>query len=171
MAVFHQQERKGIIERFVTVPEDFTKHIWIPHRPVFKTDEQTTTMIRSVFNCSQKANGKYSLNEAAYPGKNLMVDMLEFLLLFRTNKYVLLEDIRKAFLMINFGSLEDRNRFCFSMEEGNELVCFGYTTIIFGFNASPFYFEFHNKTPRKQVSSDNCIDMLKKDFYVDFVLF
>ena len=69
MKVFHQQEREGIIERFEVVPEDFTKHIWIPYRPVFKTDEQTTAKIGSVFNCFQKANGKYSLNEAAYPGK------------------------------------------------------------------------------------------------------
>ena len=75
--VFHQQKREGIIERFEVVPEDFTKHIWIPHGPVFKTDGQTTTKIRPVSNCSLKANGKYSLNEAAYPGINLMEDMLE----------------------------------------------------------------------------------------------
>ena len=61
--VFHQQEREGIIERFEVV------HI---RRPVFKTDEQTTTKIRPEFNCSVKANGKYSLNEAAYPGINLI---------------------------------------------------------------------------------------------------
>ena len=71
MEVFHQQECEGIIERFEVVPEDFTKDIWIPHRPIFKTDKQTTSKIRTVFNCSLKANGKYSLNEAAYPGINL----------------------------------------------------------------------------------------------------
>ena len=49
MKVSHQQERDGIIESFEVVPEDFTKHIWIPHRSVFKTDEQTTTNIRPVF--------------------------------------------------------------------------------------------------------------------------
>ena len=54
MKVFYQQEREGIIERFEVVTEDFTKHIWIPHRPVFKTEEQTTTKIRPVFNCSVK---------------------------------------------------------------------------------------------------------------------
>ena len=117
MEIFHQQEHEGIIERFEVVPEDFTKHIWIPHRRVFKTDEQTTTKIKLVFDCSLKANGKYSLNEAAYPGINLTEDMLELLLLFRTNKYVMLADIRKAFLMIKLGSLEDRNRFCFFMKE------------------------------------------------------
>ena len=116
MEVFHQQEHKGIIERFEVVPEDFTKHIWIPHRPIFKTNEQTTTKIRPVFNYSLKANGKYSLNETAYPGMNLMGDMLELLLIFRTNKYVMFADTRKAFLMFKLGSLEDRNRFCFFMK-------------------------------------------------------
>ena len=76
-------------------------------------DEQTTTKIRPVFNFSLKTNAKYSLNEAAYPGINLMGDMLELLLLFRSDKYVMLADIRKAFLMIKIGSIEDRNRFCF----------------------------------------------------------
>ena len=111
--VFHQQEREGIIERFEVAPEDFSKYIWIHHRPVFKMDEQTTSKIRPVFNCSLKTNRKYSLNEAAYPGINLMGDMLDLLLLFRSNKYVMLADIRKAFLMIKIGSIEDRNRFCF----------------------------------------------------------
>ena len=83
MEVFHLQEREGIIERFKVVTEDFTKHIWIPHRPVFKTVEKTTIKIRPVFNCSLKANGKYSLNEASYPGINLMGDIPELLLLFK----------------------------------------------------------------------------------------
>ena len=100
MQVFHQQEREDIIERFQVEPEDFTKIIWIPHRPVFKTEEQTITKIRPVFNCSLKANGKYSQNEAAYRGINLMGNMLELLLLFRTNKYVMLADMRKAFRII-----------------------------------------------------------------------
>ena len=68
MEVFHQLEREGIIERFEVVPQDFIKHIWIPHRLVFKTEEQTTTKIWPVFNWSLKANGKKHLNEDAYPG-------------------------------------------------------------------------------------------------------
>ena len=160
MEVFHQQEREGIIERFEVVLEDFTKHIWIPHRPVFKTDEQTTTKIRPVFHCFLKANGKYSLNEAAYPGINLMGNMLESLLLFRTNKYVMLAYIRKACLMIKLESLEDRNRFCFF-----KLVCFRYTTIIFGFNVSLFILNFIIKHHASSPPITVLISFLK--FYVD----
>ena len=104
MEVFHQLESEGIIERFEVVLEDFTKHICIPHRPVFKTDEQTTTKIRPVFDCSLKANGKYSLNESAYPGINIMGDMLALLQLLRIIKSLMLGDIIKAFLMIKLGS-------------------------------------------------------------------
>ena len=89
-----------------------------------------------------------------------MGDMQELLLLFRTNKYVMLAD------MIKLGSLEDRNRFCFIMKKGNKLVCFRYTTIIFSFNASPFILNFIIKNHVNKFPVDNCTDMLKK-FYVD----
>lgn len=135
--VFREQEEEGIIERIHVTPDNFKDYIWIPHRPVFKTEDQTTTKIRPVFNCSLKTKTGYSLNEAAYPGINLMGDMLKLLLLFRSNKYVLLADIRKAFLMIRLSLEEDKNRFCFFMKEGSRLVCFRYNTLLFGFNSSP----------------------------------
>ena len=159
MEIFHQQECEGIIERFEVVLEDFTKHTWIPHRPVFKTD---TTKTRPVFNYTLKANGKYSLNEAAYLGINLMGDILELLLLFRINKHVTLADICKAFLMIKLRSLEDHNGFCFFMKEGNKLVCFRYPTIIFGFNASPFILNLIIKNHANKFPADNCTHVLKK---------
>ena len=87
---FYQQGREGIIERIEVSPDKFSKYIWIPHRPVIKMDEQSTTKIRPVFNCSLKTRGSCSLNEASHPGIKLINDMLNLLLLFRTNKYVLL---------------------------------------------------------------------------------
>ena len=88
-----------------------------------------------------------------------MGDMVKLLLLFRTNKYVMLVDIHEAFLMIKLESLEGCNRFCSFMREGNKLVCFRYATIIFGFNVIlNFMIKHHaNKFP-----ADNCTDMLKK---------
>ena len=145
----------------------FTRHNWIPYWPVFKTEEQSTTKIRPVFNCSQKAYRKYSLNETVYSGINLMGDMLELLLQFRTNKCVMLADICKVFLMIKIGSFEDSNWFCLFMKEGNKLVCFRYITIIFGFNASPFILNFIIKCHAYKFPTNNCTDMLKKNFYVD----
>ena len=70
-------------------------------------------------------------------------------------------DIRKAFLMIKLWSLKDRNRFCFFMKEWNKLVWFRYTTIIFGFNVSPFILNFIIKHIANKLPADNCTDMLK----------
>ena len=103
-----------MIEAFFCPPSDFNKYIWIPHRPVFKEDEQSTFKMRPVFNCSLKSNKeKLSLNEASYQGVNIMQNMLNLIMLFRTNKYVLLGDLRKAFLQIRLKNLADRNIFYF----------------------------------------------------------
>ena len=48
LAVFREQEREGIIERILVDPKDFKDYVWIPHRPVFKTEEQATTKFRPV---------------------------------------------------------------------------------------------------------------------------
>ena len=164
---FYQQERAGIIERIEVSPGKFSEYIWIPYRPVIKMDEQSTTKIRPVFNCSLKTRGTCSLNEASYPGINLINDMLKLLLLFRTNKYVLLADIRKAFLMIKLNSEKDKNRFCFFLKEGDKIICFRYSTLIFRFNASPFIFLYVLKHHAQQFPGDPCTQMLKNNFYMD----
>ena len=84
--VFYQLESEGIIERIKVNPSEFSYYDWIPHKPVIKLDTQVTTKIRPVFNCSLKNKRSCSLNEAAYPGINLLGDMLRLLLLFKTNK-------------------------------------------------------------------------------------
>ena len=93
--VFFQQEKDGIIKRLKIKLEEFGKFIWIPHRLVTKNTEQVTTKIRIVFNCSLKTHCNNSLNEAAYPGNNLINDLSEILLKFRTNKFIMLGDIKK----------------------------------------------------------------------------
>ena len=47
--VFEQQESLGIIE---PVNQKVPDQIWIPHRPVIRTEANVTTKIRPVFNCS-----------------------------------------------------------------------------------------------------------------------
>ena len=167
LKVFKQQEAEHIIEKIDVDPKDYHKFLWIPHRPVFKTDEQSSTKIRPVFNCSLKTKGCPSINEASYGGINIMADMLELLMLFRTNRYSLLGDLRKAFLMIKLKSLRDKNRFCFFVKEGNKLVCYRYTTIIFGFNASPFILNYVLKHFASSFPDDDCTKMLNSCFFVD----
>ena len=120
--VFDKQLETGIIEEIEVSPQDYENYTWIPHRPVIKTEEQITTKIRPVFNCSLKtAKDSPSLNEAAYPGIDLMSSLLKLMLAFRTNKYTMLSDIKQAFLMIRLKNEFDKNRFCcFFLEEGKQ---------------------------------------------------
>ena len=67
----------------------------------------------------------------------------------------MLTDIRKAFLMIRLNPEKDKNRFCIFLKAGNELICFRYTTLIFGFNASPFIQNFILKHHAERFPADS----------------
>ena len=105
--------------------------VFIPHRPVIKLDDLTTTKIRPVFNCSLKVGKSPSLNEAAFPGIDLMNNLLSLLLYFRTNNYVVLADNMKAFLQIRLSAEEGRNRFCVFRKIDGRYNPYRYNTMIF----------------------------------------
>ena len=42
----------------------------------------------------------------------------------------MLADIRKAFLMIRLNSEKDKNRFCFFLKEGEELIWININTLL-----------------------------------------
>ena len=165
--VFAKQLSDNIIEKIDVDPESFHKHVWIPHRPIVRTDPNITTKIRPVFNCSLKVNDKPSLNEAAYAGVNLMADLTKLVLYFRSNRYVMLGDIKQAFLQIELTHEEDKNRFSFFMIENDRLVAYRYRTIIFGFNASPFILNYVIKHHASKYPDDECTRILLSNFYVD----
>ena len=73
--VFESYLREGIIEKINVSPSDFHKFTWVPHRPVVKTAEQITTKIRPVFNCSLRTGNCPSLNQASYPGVDLLASL------------------------------------------------------------------------------------------------
>ena len=165
--VFYQQLQEGIIERIQVSYRDLDNFVWIPHRPVIKADTQVTTKIRPVFNCSLKVDGAPSLNEAAYAGINLMGDIVKLSLYFRSNKKVLISDIKQAFLQIRLSREEDKNKFCFFMQEGEQIVAYRYCSILFGFNASPFILNFVLKHHAELFPEDEAAFFLKSNFYVD----
>ena len=96
--IFDNQLEDGIIEEIKVHPSNYNNYTWIPHRPVIRIAEQVSTKIRPVFNCSLKTNKELpSINEAAYTGIDLMGSILKLLFYLRTNKYVMLSDIKQAF--------------------------------------------------------------------------
>ena len=166
--VFDEQEALGIIE---PVEKRAPGQIFIPHRPVIKTDDQTTTKIRPVFNCSLKVGKAPSLNEAAFPGIDLMNNLLSLLLYFRTNNYVVLADIMKAFLQIRLSHEEDKDRFCFFRKIKGKFLPYRYNTIIFGFVSSPFILNYivqHHLTLNSHLEIASSI---RDKFYVDNLIY
>ena len=109
--VLQQQIEDDILEPIPINEINVEDHIWIPHRPVVKHESNVTTKVRIVLNCSLKIGDSPSLNEAAYPGVDLMNDLLMLLVRIRANKYLVASDIKQAFLMIKLARIEDRNRF------------------------------------------------------------
>ena len=83
--VFKEQEQFGIKEE---IPAGFdpSDHKFIPHRPIIRSNPLVNhTKIRPVFNYSFKIYGSVSLNDASFPGVNLLNDMLGLLNHFRCN--------------------------------------------------------------------------------------
>ena len=166
--VFDKQLEDDIIEEINASPFSYNDYTWIPHRPVIRKDEQVTTKTRPVFDCSLKTNNELpSLNEAAYTGIDLIGSILKLLFYFRTNEYVMLSDIKQAFLMVKLADEYDNNRFCFFWKRGNRLVCYRYKTIVFGYTSSPFILNYVMKHHAKSYPEDKCREILDNNFYVD----
>ena len=170
-SVFKQHEADGIIEKIKVEPSDYANHIWIPHRAVVKEAAQVTTKVRPVFNCSLKINSLPSLNEASYPGIDLMSSLFRILCNFRSNDYVLLSDVKQAFLNIKLKLEADRNRFCFFWVDNGKVVTYRYTTIVFGLAASPFILNYVLKHHVKNYPNDVCSQVLNRFLYVDNLIY
>ena len=78
----------------------------------------------------------------------------------------MLGDIRKAFWMIKL-KREDKNRFCFFVKDGEELLFYRYYTLNFGFTTSPFILNYILKCHIERYQPDEYIKILKNNFYVD----
>ena len=165
--VFRQQLQDGIIEEVDTSTPTTNQRVFIPHHPVVKTDAQTTTKIRPVFNCSLKIGDRPSLNDACFRGVDLLNDLVTLLMKFRTNKYVLLADIEKAFLQIYLKNEDDKDRFCFLWETDEGLKVYRFRTILFGLNCSPFILNHIIQLHLANYSNSVAATALKKSLYVD----
>ena len=114
-------------------------NVSIPHRPVLKTEENVITKIRIVLNCSLKIKNFPSLNESAYQGIDLLSNLFELLLKIRNDKYLMMSEIKHAFLSIKLKTDEDKNKFSnFWIDSSGNLEAYRYRTIVFGYISSPF---------------------------------
>ncbi|XP_055906234.1 uncharacterized protein LOC129941590 isoform X1 [Eupeodes corollae] len=133
----------GIAER---VSEDVVGDVlyYLPHRPVYREDKETTKL-RIVFDASAHAPNYLSLNDVLEVGENFLTDLLLILLNFRVGKVGLISDIEKAFLQIMLKpSDRDSHRFLwFAQKIVNEkilpaVITYRMTRLTFGVKSSPY---------------------------------
>ena len=169
--VFVQQQELDIIKE-IPKPGCPCQHIWIPHRPVIKTDPLVcNTKIRPVYNCSLKVGNAPSVNEAAYPGTDLLNDLLGLVLYFRSNDFVVLADIAKAFLNIRLNKEEDRRRFSFVIYHQGQFRYFYFNTILFGFISSPFILNYIIRYHSQFCENKVVGQILRDKLYVDNLVY
>ena len=164
---FETQERLGIIEPIEV--QNVKNHKFIVHRPVVKFDPEGNVLkVRPVFNASLRVGkGGVSLNDAAWPGENLLQSLFELLIYFRSNHFSLIADIEKAFLNVGLFKESDRNAFSFLLVKNGKLFHYRYTSLIFGFATSPFLLNFVIKLHAKTISNSSISKLFSQNFYVD----
>jgi len=165
--VLQQQLEGDILEPISLDDIDVESHVWIPHRPVLKKDS-ATTKVRIVLNCSLKLGDTPSLNEAAFPGINLLNNLLDLLLKIRADRYLVMADIKSAYLMIKLKTDYDKNKFSILwIDRNGKLVAYRYKSIVFGYISSPFMLHYIIRHHLKNYPDDDCTDLIKNQMYVD----
>jgi len=95
--IFKDWEKSDFIE--VCRSEDTKQSHFLPHRPVYKFDSETTP-VRPVFDASCKVGRNPSLNDLLEKGPNFIELIPSVMLRFRESKVGVISDIKIAFQMI-----------------------------------------------------------------------
>ena len=161
-----EQFNSGIIE---LAPKE-TPHLihYLPHRAIMQKGK-----IRNVYNASAKTKSGRSLNDLLHRGPLLLQNLIGLLINFRLYPIALLADIEKAFLQIVLNLLDrDVVRFLWvkdinSLPEGDNLVVYRFTRVIFGAISSPFLLHMVLQELFSTPPCNKWHEFLKKHFYVD----
>ena len=147
--VFKDQEKQGIIQRIENVEEfmeDNPNCSFLPHMGVFKPDRETTkcrvVLLSNLCVKSRTSKPVVSHNQAMLPGPCLNHKIITALMMLRFDKFMIIFDIKKAFLMIGLREL-DQNRLMLlwykNVERGDfSLIAYRCTRLSFGLRCSPF---------------------------------
>ena len=121
-----------------------------------------------MLNCSFKVGNTPSLNEAAFPGVNMLESLLILLFRIRLNSYLMISDIKQAFLRISLLRDFDKNKFSIIWRDANgDMVFYRFRTIVFGFISSPFILHYVIRFHISQFTPDIVSEILSQNFYVD----
>ncbi|XP_043479022.1 uncharacterized protein LOC122509221 [Leptopilina heterotoma] len=165
---------EGIIEEVMEKEIDCECH-YLPHRPVFK--ENSTTVIRPVFDASAYEVGHPSLNQCLETGPNMIELVPDSINRFREGEIGVVSDIKRAFLQIGINE-NDRDFLRFLWMVGDKVTVYRHCRVVFGLSCSPFLLaaaiELLLEKALIEASesnglswSENSVKKLKKSFYAD----
>ena len=141
--IIKEQLEMGIIEEVKTEVDDkFSEDMhYLPHHAVLRRDRETTK-VRVVYDGSAKSPGNnYSLNDCLQVGPNLIPQLFDVLVKFRSDPIALTADIEKAFLMVSMDEAsKDMLRFLWfknPIETTPEVIQLQFCRLVFGLRPSP----------------------------------
>lgn len=163
---------RGIIEPIPVDEIDSSRPVrFLPHHPVVTGDGKKK--VRIVFDASAKDDKGISLNDVMETGKNINPESVEILLRFRMKQFVLICDIKSAFLQIGLQDQDkDMTRFLW-LSNGNDLesdiIPYRMKRMPFGVTASPYILAFVLRYHFKQFCGNQheLYQLLSTNFYVD----
>jgi len=146
--VFREQEELGIVERI----EDIHRYMennpgvsFMPHMGVYKSSSESTklrvVMLSNLCEKNKNQPNAVSHNHALLPGPCLNSKLITSLMLSRFDKYILIFDIRKAFLGIQLRECDQNKLLCLwykNVAKGDfSLIAFKNLRLSFGLRPSP----------------------------------
>ena len=159
----------GVVEDYITkefieeIPSEQIEGHYMPHHPVYK--KSTTTLIRIVFNASNKPSGGKSLNDCLLMGPTLTAKLHDILLSFRKGKCAVTADISKAFHRVQIDE-QDRDylRFLWMNRDQSRLRTFRFKVVLFGATCSSYLLQEIIQTHLKENISGT---QFPDRFYID----
>ncbi|XP_078374406.1 uncharacterized protein LOC144657946 [Oculina patagonica] len=140
--IIKEQLQLGIIEEVKPETDDkFSETVhYLPHHAVLRRDRETTK-VRVVYDGSAKSPGnKYSLNDCLEVGPNLIPQLFDVLVKFRSDPIALTADIEKAFLMVSMNEAsKDMLRFLWFKNPSEitpEVIQLRFCRLVFGLRPS-----------------------------------
>lgn len=144
---------------------------YLPHHGVYKA-EKATTPLRVVFNASSPSSNGISLNDILLKG-DVVENIFDLILRFRTHKYAFTADIKKMFRQILVSpSQRDFLRILWIDENTKNPITFRLKTVTYGTTSAPYL----AIRTLKQLALDEASsfplasEITLRDFYMDDVL-
>ena len=135
--VIEEQNAAGVVES--AEKSAVGREFYIPHKPVVRTEAESTKLRVDYYASARAYDGAPSLNDCLYDGPPLQNELRDVLVRGRFNPLAVTGDIQKAFLQVRVRE-DDRDamRFHWRRNEQSEVETLRFTRALFGLASSPF---------------------------------